>query len=69
MTQHEQDEKEFEELWLQNTHRDDLETQYGNIKNWCREYFLASRRLLRKQLGKCHNVDEFYKEEEEKSNG
>lgn len=61
MTTEETDEKEFEETWEMN--KDGLARHPGDkfIAKW---YFMESRRLLREQLGKWHDVEEFYKETE-----
>ena len=57
------DRKEFEE-WIikyQEQYRSTLRI-YGWTMDDVKNSFLASRRLLREQLGKWHDVEEFYKE-------
>ena len=48
MTREEQDEKEFEEWWSK-FNLDTLYTSKGEGKEWCRQAFLASRRLMREK--------------------
>ncbi len=66
MTREEQDGKEFEKWWgeeiIESDELNDLKPRWYYAKlSW-----LASRRLMREQLGKWHDIDEFYKEKEDK---
>lgn len=61
----EQDEKEFEEYWEQVSHGRSMNTEFGNLKEWSRNAWLASRRLLRQQRAfniadsfPCATIDE-----------
>lgn len=50
MREEEMDEKEFEEYWRSVSYgRQMMNTEFGNIKEWSRNAWLTSRRLLREK--------------------
>jgi len=69
MDEKERDEKEFEKFMREKyplfyTYPYNHYYEIMEHITLMKESFLASRRLLREQLGKWHDVEEFYKEEE-----
>jgi hypothetical protein len=66
MNEKERDQEEFEEEWK----KSHAYSQYPTLQNLIAkrnalQWWMASRRLMREQMGRWHDTREFYKEEKE----
>ena len=56
MTQEAIDNKEFEKKWKRDFRGRSMNTEFGNVKEWCRNFWLEGRRKMREK-----NQQEEYK--------